>query len=95
MRIAAALLALLAAAPLAAPLSAQTPDGASAPVPAERFRAMDSNGDGTLDRAEWKAAGRRDRGFDYLDTDKDGKLTQAEIAKGLAAMKERQGKAAR
>ncbi|SNT13873.1 EF hand [Sphingomonas laterariae] len=46
---------------------------------AEKFKAVDTNGDGTLSREEWKAAGRRDRGFNYVDADKDGKITPAEL----------------
>ena len=40
---------------------------------------VDTNSDGALDLAEWKAAGRRERGFTMIDADKDGKVTPAEL----------------
>ena len=51
---------------------------------ADKFKAVDTNGDGTLSREEWKAAGRRDRGFNYVDADKDGKITPAELQTAAA-----------
>lgn len=45
----------------------------------KRFAAADTNDDGALSLAEWQAAGRRQRGFEMLDADKDGRVTPLEI----------------
>jgi hypothetical protein len=44
-----------------------------------KFAAADTDHDGALSAAEWKAAGRRDRGFAMADADKDGKVTPEEL----------------
>lgn len=44
--------------------------------PAERFKKLDTNGDGTLSRTEWP---RRAEIFDKLDANKDGALTTTEL----------------
>ena len=65
---------------LAAPAAAQpSPEQAKA-----AFDKVDTDHDGVLSADEWKAAGRRDRGFAMADTDKDGKVTPAEL-QALAA----------
>ena len=47
--------------------------------PAERFKKLDANGDGTLSRTEWP---RRPEIFDKLDANKDGALTLTELEAG-------------
>ena len=42
--------------------------------------------DGALSLEEWKAAGRRDRGFAMIDADHDGKVTPDEL-RAAAAMR--------
>ena len=55
----------------------------------QRFKKADSNGDGKLSKVEAQAGMPRvAKNFDAIDTDKDGFITQAEIA---AAMASRQG----
>lgn len=70
---------------LASGAAAQTaPATSKADQAAAMFAKADSDGDGALSAAEWKAAGRRDRGFAMADTDKDGKVTADEL-RALAA----------
>jgi Ca2+-binding EF-hand superfamily protein len=52
---------------------------------AERLKQMDGNGDGVIEKAEWKGPPER---FDALDADRDGKLTEAEAKQALGAMGE-------
>jgi hypothetical protein len=40
---------------------------------------MDSDRDGRLSKAEWLAAGRRERGFAMADANGDGYADQAEL----------------
>ena len=56
-------------------------EAAAQPRFAERFDTMDANRDGVLDRSDRELRGkqRRDAWFAKADTDKDGKLTRAEI----------------
>ena len=55
----------------------------------QRFKKADTNGDGKLSKAEAQAGMPRvAKNFDAIDTDKDGFITQTEIA---AAMANRQG----
>lgn len=42
----------------------------------QRLKQMDGNGDGAIDRAEWKGPPER---FDALDADRDGKITAPEL----------------
>ena len=79
---AAAATALLAGAGVA---SAQAPD------PATIVKNWDKNGDGSVSKEEWVAAGRPAERFDAVDANKDGKVTAEELAAAMAAMKARQG----
>ncbi len=45
----------------------------------ERMKSADANGDGLLDKEEAKAFPRLAKRFDQIDTDKDGKLSPAEL----------------
>jgi Ca2+-binding EF-hand superfamily protein len=48
-----------------------------------RLKQMDGNGDGVIERAEWKGPPER---FDAIDADRDGKVTGAEVRQALSAM---------
>lgn len=90
----------------ALPASAQETPPAAGPVyqppvvpqegatrtPGAALAAMDTNRDSTIDKAEWTAAGRRDRGFTMLDANKDGKLTTAEIKAVMAKLRSRRAR---
>jgi hypothetical protein len=66
--------------------AADTPPG---PPPQERWNALDTDGDGSLDRAEAEAgAPGLARNFDRFDTDADGRLTREEIRAQRARMHE-------
>ncbi|WP_448582175.1 EF-hand domain-containing protein [Thermaurantiacus sp.] len=51
--------------------------------PGKFFDIVDTNRDGAISAAEWKASGRPPEGFRMMDTNRDGKVTRAE---GRAAM---------
>lgn len=68
---------------LAMPATAQS-DQSAPEKGREMFMKVDADKDGALSAAEWKAAGRRDRGFAMADADKDGKVTPDEL-RALAA----------
>ena len=53
---------------------------------ADRFKAADKDGNGRLDPEEAKALPRVAKNFDRLDTDKDGSVSQAELAAGMQHM---------
>lgn len=59
---------------------------------AEKLIAADTDGDGSWSKAEWTAAGRRERGFKMFDTDRNGLLTRAELRDGLTRLRERRAK---
>lgn len=66
---------------------AQTPtpeQKAKAAEAASTMKAADKNGDGKWDSAEWKAAGRNERSFKFVDTNKDGFLTIEELKAAAA-----------
>lgn len=75
--------------PASPPAAGAGADGARA-----RLLAADANKDGKWDKAEWTAAGRRDRGFQMLDADSDGFVTQAELKEGMAKLQARRAAAA-
>jgi Ca2+-binding EF-hand superfamily protein len=53
---------------------------------ADTFRAADSDGNGSLDREEAKTLPRVAKNFERLDTDKDGAVSQEELAAGMKRM---------
>lgn len=55
--------------------------------PAERFEALDEDGDGYLEHAELTDTHPMHRHFEMADTDRDGKLSRAEVEAHHAAMK--------
>ena len=70
---------------LAAPALAQ--DAPPAPsAMRERLIAADANKDGKWSKEEWLAAGRREMGFNLIDADKDGFVTQPELIEGMKRM---------
>ena len=71
------------AAPDDPPAAAEKPDRASNSVPRGLMR-YDTNKDGVVDRAEWKAG--QEARFKRLDTNGDGKLTQDELFAGTPAI---------
>ncbi|GFE76947.1 hypothetical protein NTCA1_45960 [Novosphingobium sp. TCA1] len=75
------LLILAASLPFSA---AHAQDPSAADKARDAFMKVDTNSDGALDLAEWKAAGRRERGFTMIDADKDGKVTPAELRAAMA-----------
>lgn len=77
---------VLALAGVAVPALAQQSTQAKA---AAGWRAADKDTDGVLDKSEWLAAGRRERGFDFMDANKDGKLTREEIQIGRQRMRQK------
>ena len=73
---------------LAGLLSAASASALAQPMPeaapatgAPSFQSVDSNGDGKISLAEFKAQGGDDQLFAQLDTDQDKSLSQAEFAK--------------
>lgn len=52
-----------------------------------KLLAADTDHDGKWSRAEWTAAGRRERGFAFMDTDRDGYLTPAELMAGMQRLR--------
>jgi hypothetical protein len=85
----AAALLLIASPALAAPDDLPAP--AAKPAPPERggrapsgLMRYDTNKDGVVDRAEWKAG--QEARFKRLDTNGDGKLTQDELFAGTPAI---------
>lgn len=64
---------------------------AQMPAPADMIKNWDKNGDGGVTKDEWAAAGRPAERFDIVDTDKDGKITAAELEAAMAAMRRQNG----
>lgn len=62
---------------------AATPPPAAADAVA-RLKAADADKDGKWTKAEWLAAGRREMGFNFVDADKDGLVTEDELKAGVA-----------
>ncbi len=52
----------------------------------DRLMAADANKDNQWSREEWRAAGRRDRGFDMIDADSNGQITREELRTGMERM---------
>lgn len=75
-------LSLAAIATLVVPAAASAQDKKEQAM--QKFAAADTDKDGALSAAEWKAAGMRDRGFKMADTNGDGKVTPEEL-QALAA----------
>ncbi|WP_293378444.1 EF-hand domain-containing protein [Phenylobacterium sp. SCN 70-31] len=78
---------LAAAAVAAAPMAAL----AQMPTPADLVKNWDKDGDGAISKAEWVAAGRPAERFDAVDTNKDGKVTVAELDAAMNALRQRGG----
>ena len=75
----------------AAILAAAGAASAQMPAPADVVKTMDKDGDSAVSKEEWAAAGRPAERFDLVDTNKDGKITVAELEAVFAAMRARQG----
>ncbi len=81
------LLVLASSALILAGASAQAQAQAQTPQPTDeqiakakaKFQTMDTNGDGMISKPEWLAAGRRERGFAFIDTDHNGEVTVEEL----------------
>jgi len=82
---------LLLAASAATMLTVAGVASAQAPSPADIIKAWDKDGDGTVDKAEWTAAGRPAERFDMVDLNHDGKITVEELTQVMAAMRARRG----
>ncbi|HEY8571720.1 EF-hand domain-containing protein [Phenylobacterium sp.] len=64
---------------------------AQMPAPADVVKNMDKDGDSAISKDEWAAAGRPAERFDAVDTNKDGKISVAELEAVFAAMRARAG----
>jgi hypothetical protein len=75
------LLILAAAFAATAAIAQPAADPAADPAAAARAKliAADVNKDGKWDKPEWLAAGRREMGFSFCDTGKDGFVDPAEL----------------
>jgi hypothetical protein len=69
---------ILAASVVAIAATAQPAPDAAATARA-KLVAADANKDGKWDKAEWVGAGRREIGFNFCDTGKDGFVDLAEL----------------
>lgn len=71
-----------AASPAAPPAASSATSSSAAPPqldPVSTIASIDTNHDGAASREEWVAHGFHDNGFTNIDTDKDGRLTVAEL----------------
>lgn len=68
---------------------AQTNDQTPPDRIATMFTKADQNKDGVLTLDEWKAAGRRERGFRMIDSNHDDKVTLDELRAAVTAYKAR------
>jgi hypothetical protein len=82
--------AMLSAAAVATAVSAQPAPSEQAEALA-KLKAADVNKDGKWDMKEWLAAGRREFGFNFIDADKDGFVTTAELKAGMEKMQAMRG----
>lgn len=77
---------------LCAPAVAQQGPGAGQmPSPKEVITNADTDKSGDISLAEWTTAGRREQGFQFMDADANGKLTEAELTEGFKRMREMRG----
>lgn len=65
--------------------SAQSAEPATPDKLQQLFAKADQNKDGMITLDEWKAAGRRERGFRLIDANHDGKMTLEELRGAAAA----------
>lgn len=82
---------LIIAASAAALLAITGTASAQMPTPADMIKNWDKDGDGSVSKDEWVAAGRPAERFDIVDANKDGKITAAELEAAMAAMRQRNG----
>lgn len=59
--------------------------------PATVFKQFDTNGDGSISKEEWAAAGRPAERFALVDTNKDDKISPEELATAIQNMMKAQG----
>jgi Ca2+-binding EF-hand superfamily protein len=64
---------------------------AQAPDPAQIVKAWDKDGDGSVSKDEWVAAGRPAERFDLVDANHDGKVTADELSAAMAKMRQQNG----
>ncbi len=97
-----ALLALAVAAAMGSAAVSQTVPGAATPGSAAapqaedrraRLLAADADHDGKWSKAEWLAAGRKERGFALVDTNNDGFVDRDELKAAMTRMHERRAPA--
>ncbi|MDB5037172.1 MAG: Calcium sensor EFh [Bacteriovoracaceae bacterium] len=73
--------------------------GSQRPSPQDRFKQLDTSGDGSVSKAEFDARAtdsasktKLDSIFDKLDTNKDGKVDSSEFTAGMKQMQALRGK---
>lgn len=74
---------------LAAPVLAESAPFDAAKAADTMLAKTDTDKSGGLSKDEWLAAGRRERGFVFMDGNKDGSIDKGELAAGLAKANER------